>query len=98
MAHEPVALPALSPPRALFQPANVKEENIMSTSNTYLAVFLGSKTSPKMTAWTALPEEQRRPKEREGAAARKAGADKHPGAGARVGGPPGKANSTTPPA
>jgi hypothetical protein len=31
----------------------------MSTNNTYLAVFLGSKTSPRMAAWNALPEAER---------------------------------------
>ena len=38
----------------------------MSTNNTYLAVFLGSKTSPRRAAWDALPEGDRRAKEREG--------------------------------
>ena len=38
----------------------------MSTNNTYLAVFLGSKTSPRRLAWDALPEGDRRAKEREG--------------------------------
>ena len=28
----------------------------MSTNDTFLAVFLGSKTSAKMAAWNALPE------------------------------------------
>ena len=28
----------------------------MSTNNTYLAVFLGSKTSPRRVAWDALPK------------------------------------------
>jgi hypothetical protein len=32
----------------------------MSTNETYLAVFLGSKSSPRMAAWNALPEEERR--------------------------------------
>ena len=36
----------------------------MSTNNTYLAVFLGSKTSPRRVAWDALPEGDRRAKER----------------------------------
>jgi hypothetical protein len=60
------------------------------TSNTYLAVFLGSKTSPKMTAWAALPEEQRRAKEREGMAAWKSWVEKHQGAIVGMGGPLGK--------
>ena len=37
----------------------------MSTNETYLAVFLGSKTSPRMAAWNALPEEERRAKMQE---------------------------------
>ena len=41
----------------------------MSTNNTYLAVFLGSKTSPRRAAWDALPEGDRRAKEQEGIAA-----------------------------
>ena len=41
----------------------------MTTNDTYLAVFLGSKTSPRMKAWMALPEAERRAKEQEGMAA-----------------------------
>ena len=32
------------------------EREPMSTTDTYLAVFLGSKTGPRMQAWLALPE------------------------------------------
>ena len=49
----------------------------MTTPNTFLAVFLGSKTSPRMAAWTALPEGERRSKEQEGMAAWKAWMEKH---------------------
>src|SRR5260370_36160480 len=66
----------------------------MST-NTYLAVFLGSKTSPKMAAWTALPEEQRRGNEREGMAAWKGWGEKHHGAIVGMGGPLGKTKKVT---
>ena len=45
----------------------------MTTNDTYLAVFLGSKTSPRMKAWMALPEAERRAKEQEGMAAWKTG-------------------------
>ena len=38
----------------------------MTTNDTYLAVFLGSKTSPRMKAWMGLPEAERRAKERKG--------------------------------
>jgi hypothetical protein len=61
----------------------------MST-NTYLAVFLGSKTSAKMAAWTALPEEKRKAKEREGMAGWKTWVEKHQGAIVGMGGPLGK--------
>jgi hypothetical protein len=44
----------------------------MSTNNTYLAIFLGSKTGPRAVAWNALPEAERRAREREGMAAWKA--------------------------
>src|ERR1700731_2974046 len=66
----------------------------MST-NTYLAVFLGSKTSPKMAAWTALPEEERRAKEREGIAAWKAWVEKHQGAIVGMGGGLGNSHLAT---
>jgi hypothetical protein len=62
----------------------------MSTQNTFLAVFLGSKTSPQMQAWNALPEAERRAREQRGMAAWKAWAEKHQGAIAEMGGPLGK--------
>jgi hypothetical protein len=58
--------------------------------DTYLAVFLGSKTSPRMTAWMALPEAERRAKEQEGIAAWKAWIEKHRESIAAMGGPLGK--------
>ena len=61
----------------------------MST-NTFLAVFLGSKTSPKMAAWNALSEGERRAREQKGIAAWKAWVEKHQGAIAEMGGPLGK--------
>ena len=62
----------------------------MTTRNVYLAVYLGSKTSAKRLAWNALPEGDRRGKEREAIAAWKAWAEKHQGALAFPGGPLGK--------
>ena len=59
-------------------------------SDTYLAVFVGSKTSAKMAAWNALPEAERRAKEKEGIAAWKAWVEKHQGAILEMGGPLGK--------
>jgi hypothetical protein len=68
---------------------------VMNTNNSYLAVFLGSKTSPKMTAWNALPEAERRAKEREGIAAWKAWVEKHHDAIVGMGGPLGKTKKVT---
>ena len=44
----------------------------MSTTDTYLAVFLGNKAGVRRAAWDALPEVERRAKESEGIAAWKA--------------------------
>jgi hypothetical protein len=38
----------------------------MSTNRPFLAVFLGGNGCPRMKAWMALPEAERRAKEREG--------------------------------
>ena len=62
----------------------------MSTNNTFLAVFLGSKTSPKMAAWNALSDTERRAKEQQGIAAWKAWVEKHHAALVEIGGPLGK--------
>ena len=62
----------------------------MSSNDTYLAVFLGSRTSAKMAAWTALPEAERKAKEKEGIAAWKAWVEKHQAAMVYMGGPLGK--------
>jgi DNA/RNA endonuclease YhcR with UshA esterase domain len=61
----------------------------MST-DTYLAVFLGSKTSSKWAAWDAMPEAERKAKEQEGMAAWKGWVEKHQGAIQAMGGPLGK--------
>ena len=65
-------------------------------SDTYLAVFLGSKTSAKMAAWTALPEAERKAKEKEGIAAWKAWVAKHQAALVEMGGPLGKTKRVGP--
>jgi dihydroxyacetone kinase len=62
----------------------------MSENNTYLAIFLGSKNSARMAAWMAVPEAERKTKEREGIAAWKAWMEKHQGALVGAGGPLGK--------
>lgn len=60
------------------------------SGDTYLAIFLGSKTSAKMAAWTALPEAERKARERDGMAAWKAWVAKHQAAIVAMGGPLGK--------
>ncbi len=67
----------------------------MSTQNTYLAVFLGSKNSARMNSWMALPEAERRAKEQEGIAAWKAWLEKHQAAVSAMGGPLGKTKKIT---
>lgn len=62
----------------------------MSTNDTFLAVFLGSKTGAKMAAWNALPEAERTAKMQQGMAAWKAWAEKHQAAIVGMGGPLGK--------
>jgi hypothetical protein len=67
----------------------------MSTNDTFLAVFLGSKTSPRMTAWNALTESERHAKQQQGIAAWKAWAEKHQAAIVGMGGPLGKTKKIT---
>ena len=67
----------------------------MSTNDTFLAVFLGSKNNPRMKAWMALPEAQRRAKEQEGMAAWKSWMEKHHAAVVSMGGPLGKTKKIT---
>jgi YCII-related domain len=62
----------------------------MSSNDTFLAVYLGSMNSPKMVAWHALPEAERRAKEREGMAAWGAWVEKHQSVIVEIGGPLGK--------
>ena len=62
----------------------------MNKTDTFLAIFLGSKSSPRMQAWLALPESERRAKEQQGIAAWKAWMKTHDGATAGTGGPLGK--------
>ena len=62
----------------------------MATNDTYLAVFLGSKDNPRMKAWMALPEAERRAREQQGIAAWKAWVEKHQAAVSAMGGPLGK--------
>ncbi len=67
----------------------------MSQNDTYLAVFLGSKTSARMQAWMALPEAERRQREQEGIAAWKSWMAQHQAAVSAMGGPRGKTKRIT---
>jgi hypothetical protein len=67
----------------------------MSTNDTYLAVFTGGKSSPRRVAWDALPESERRVKEREGVMAWKAWVDRNQGVIVQMGGPLGKTKKVT---
>jgi hypothetical protein len=67
----------------------------MSTSNTYLAVFIGNKTGPKRLAWDALPNDERRAREQQGMAAWHAWVAKHQADIVDMGGPLGKTKSVS---
>jgi hypothetical protein len=67
----------------------------VSANNTYLAVFLGNKTSPRALAWNAMPEAERGTKAQEGIAVWKAWAEKHHAAMVAMGGPLGKTKKVT---
>lgn len=62
----------------------------MSSNDTYLAIFTGSKDSPRMKAWMALPEGERKAKEQQGISAWKAWMERHHAAVVGTGGPLGK--------
>jgi hypothetical protein len=66
----------------------------MST-NTYLAVFVGSKTSPRRAAWDALSDSARQAKQQEGMAAWRTWMEKHQAAVVPGGGPLGKTKKIT---
>ena len=68
----------------------------MSTTNTYLAVFLGSKSGSQRAAWDALSESARAERQREGMAAWGAWMTKHQAAIVSVGGPLGKTKRAAP--
>lgn len=59
-------------------------------TNTYLAIFLGNRAGPKMAAWNALSEAERRVRQQEGMTAWKAWMEKHQAAILGAGGPLGK--------
>ena len=68
----------------------------MSTPNTFLAVFLGSKSSAKMLAWNDLSDVERKAREQQGIAAWKGWAQRHQNAIVAMGGPLGKTKKISP--
>jgi hypothetical protein len=62
----------------------------MTSTGTYLAIFLGSKNNPRMAQWMALPEAERKAREQQGIAAWKGWMEKHQAAVVGAGGPLGK--------
>lgn len=62
----------------------------MTTNDTYLAVFLGSRTGQRMAEWMALSETERRVKTQEGISAWKAWTQTHHASIIGMGGPLGK--------
>jgi len=61
-----------------------------TTTDTFLAIFLANKSSPRMAAWNALSEEARNAKIQEGMAGWKSWVEKHHAAIVGMGGPLGK--------
>ncbi len=68
----------------------------MPTEQTFLAVFTGSKTSPRMTEWAALPEAERQTREQQGMAAWEEWMHKHAASVVFDGGPLGKTRRVSP--
>ena len=66
-----------------------------ASTNTFLAVFTGSKTSPRMQAWMAMPEAERKAKEMEGFMGWKGWVETHKDAIVYMGGPLGKTKRVT---
>ena len=65
-------------------------------SDTYLAVFVGSKNSAKFAAWNALSEAERKKREQQGMAAWHAWAQQHQADIVEMGGPLGKTKQIGP--
>jgi hypothetical protein len=68
----------------------------MSTLNTFLAVFIGSKSSTKMAAWNDLSDTERKAREQQGIAAWKGWAQRHQDTIVAMGGPLGKTKKISP--
>jgi len=64
-------------------------------TDTFLAVFVGSKTNPRMQAWMAMPEAEQQAKMKDGIAAWHGWMDRHKDAIVFAGGPLGKTKSVS---
>jgi hypothetical protein len=62
----------------------------MSTNDTFLAVYIGSRSGARMAAWNAMPDTERRVREQQGMAAWGAWVEKHKDVIVEMGGPLGK--------
>lgn len=67
----------------------------MTTESTYLAVFTGSKTSDRRSAWDALSESERAARQRAGMTAWKEWMSHHQASIVAIGGPLGKTRQVT---
>src|SRR5215469_26729 len=76
-------------------PITEEKETQMSTNDTYLAVFLGSRNGSRMKAWMEMSESERKAKEQEGMAAWGGWMQKHQASIVSMGGPLGKTNKVT---
>jgi hypothetical protein len=65
-------------------------------ADTFLAVFVGGKTSPRMQAWNAMPEAEQQAKMKEGIVAWHGWMDKHKAVIVDHGGPLGKTKKVGP--
>jgi len=62
----------------------------MSTPSLFLAVFMGSKSSPRLAEWNALPQDEQQARAQKGIAAWHAWVEKHQASIVEMGGPLGK--------
>jgi hypothetical protein len=69
---------------------------MMNPTNTYLAICLGNKNSPRMKAWAAMPEAEQQAKMKEGMAGWAAWVEKNEASIVEMGGPLGKTKRVSP--
>jgi hypothetical protein len=77
-------------------PLSDAEEITMTETHTYLAIFTGSRTSARRSAWEALSDAERRAREQAGIAAWHAWVERHREAIVTLGGPLGRTKRIAP--